>query len=506
MLFSSSIFIFAFLPIVIGGYLIAVRFTTHAPAFVWLVLASLFFYAYWNPIYLALFLLSIAVNYLTGIELMKNRRRRILIGGVVFNLGLIGVFKYFGFFGSLINTVFSASLPTPEIVLPLAISFFTFQQIAYLVDVYRGEVRDTGLLHYVLFVSFFPQLIAGPIVHHNEVIPQFEEHKKRRFEISDFLAGSAIFIIGLQKKIVLADGIGAHADNLFSNLAGQDPTLVQSWIGTLAYTFQIYFDFSGYSDMAIGLARIFGIRLPENFRSPYKAVNIIDFWRHWHMTLSRFLKDYLYIPLGGSRRGAGRRYLNMLTTMVLGGLWHGAAWTFVFWGALHGLFLTVNHFWRAVRKNLGHDLSRSTAIGRTASRTLTLFAVIVAWVFFRAESWPDAFAVLRGMAGLNGVLLPATWAGIFSADGGTAARLGIQFVDVLPYQVGTLINLAVLGVIVLALPNTWEIITAGGKSVTRDGISLRVPLAPVILVFGCIGLLIVLARGSQTSDFIYMVF
>jgi len=375
-----------------------------------------------------------------------------------------------------------------------------------LVDVYKGEVEDSNLLHYILFVSFFPQLIAGPIVHHKEIVPQLAARAARHFEFSDFLSGAAIFIIGLQKKIVIADGIGVHADTLFSNLAGQDPTLVQSWIGTLAYTFQIYFDFSGYSDMAIGLAKIFGIRLPENFNSPYKAVNIIDFWRQWHMTLSRFLKEYLYIPLGGGRKGGGRRHINILITMLLGGLWHGAAWTFVFWGALHGLFLTVNHLWRAGRKALGHDLDRSSFVGCMTSRALTLLAVIVAWVFFRAESWPDAFAVLRGMAGLNGVLLPATWAAIFSENTGLAANLGIQFVEILPYQIETLISLVVLGVIVLALPNTRELMASRGELRLYFGIPLRLPITPFIVVFGIVGLLVVLARGSQTTDFIYMVF
>jgi alginate O-acetyltransferase complex protein AlgI len=506
MLFSSPEFILAFLPIVLAGYVFVAKFSNQTPLFGWLVLSSLFFYAYWSPPYIALLLFSILINYLTGNSLIRAKSKRLLIAGVAFNLGLIGVFKYFDFFIGSINIIFSAALPSPSIILPLAISFFTFQQIAYLVDVYKGEVKDTGLLHYILFVSFFPQLIAGPIVHHKEIIPQFNSRKKRRFEGSDFFAGAAIFIIGLQKKIVIADGIGVHADALFSNLASQDPTFIQSWIGTLAYTFQIYFDFSGYSDMAIGLARMFGIRLPENFNSPYKATNIIDFWRRWHMTLSRFLKEYLYIPLGGNRKGSGYRHINVLITMVLGGLWHGAAWTFVFWGFLHGIFLIVNHLWRAGREAMGQDLNRSSFLGRIASRSVTLLAVIVAWVFFRAESWSDAFAVLHGMAGLNGILIPISWAPYFGGAIAALSELGVRFVETPPYQVETLFNLAGLGIIVLLLANTRELMVTSGPLSSFFRTRLNLPMTPAIVVFGFIGLLVVLVRGAQTSDFIYMVF
>jgi len=308
------------------------------------------------------------------------------------------------------------------------------------------------------------------------------------------------------KKIVLADGIGVYADGFFSNLAGQDPTLIESWIGTLAYTFQIYFDFSGYSDMAIGLARIFGIKLPENFKSPYKATNIIEFWRRWHITLSRFLRDYLYIPCGGNRKGPGRHYTNIMITMLLGGLWHGAAWTFVFWGGLHGLFLVINHLWRAGRELLGQDLGQSSPVGRIVSRTITLLAIIFAWVFFRAESWSDALSVIQGMIGLNGILLPSSWTPLNNEELGLFSKYSIYFVEKLPYQFDTLINLVILGFIVLAFPHTRKLITIFSPSRTCYGISTKIPVTATVIVFACISLLIVLARGFETNNFIYMVF
>ncbi len=506
MLFSSESFVFIFLPIVFGVYLFVARYTGRTTVFGWLAVCSLFFYAYWNPPYLTLLLGSILVNYLIGRALMSRRSRPLLITGVVFNLAIIGVFKYFGFFVGSVNTVFAASLPSPEIILPLAISFFTFQQIAYLVDVHKGYVTDTSLLDYVLFVSFFPQLIAGPIVHHQEIIPQFKARDTKQFNVSEFFSGVAIFIIGLQKKVVIADGIGAHAENFFQNISGQDPTMIQAWVGTLAYTFQIYFDFSGYSDMAIGLARMFGIRLPENFNSPYKAKSIIEFWQRWHMTLSRFLKDYLYIPLGGNRNGTQRRYLNILITMLLGGLWHGAAWTFVFWGFLHGVFIVINHLWREGRKALGLELNRSSWFGRAVSRTITLLAVVVTWVFFRAESWSDAIATLRGMIGLNGLILPASWRALFDDGSTVLTSVGVQFSETLPYQYGTLGVLFCLGIFVLVLPNTREIMAACIERDAGHRLFPRSAIVPLVSVFGLIGLLVVVAKGSHSNDFIYMVF
>jgi len=272
-----------------------------------------------------------------------------LVAGIVLNLSALGWFKYANFIASTVDRWVEAGFTLAPIVLPLAISFFTFQQIAYLVDAYRTARSEPDWLQYALFVSFFPQLIAGPIVHHREMLPQFDEVGRRGPALRDLEVGATIFAIGLFKKVVIADGVAPWSTEVFESVAlGAWPGLVESWGAALAYTFQLYFDFSGYSDMAVGLGLLFGIRLPLNFASPYRATSIVEFWRRWHITLSRFLRDYLYIPLGGNRRGPARRYLNVMITMVLGGLWHGAGWTFIAWGALHGVYLLINYAWRAV--------------------------------------------------------------------------------------------------------------------------------------------------------------
>src|SRR6516225_4328018 len=346
MLFSSYTFLFQFLPATILAFLAARR---HSPRAGILVLAgaSLFFYGAWKPVYLLLLIASVAMNFSLGLG-MEDAQRRPVIGafGVALNLLVLCYFKYTGFILGTISTVSGIPLRFSDIVLPLGISFFTFQQIAYLVDIMRGAKVERDIVSYTLFVCFFPHLIAGPLVHHAEMIPQF---KRSRIGRSGALAarGLAIFAAGLFKKVVIADNLAQFASPAFAHLdAGGSITTSWAWLAILAYTLQIYFDFSGYSDMAIGLALLFGIRLPVNFRSPYKAFSIIEFWRRWHITLSRFLRDYLYIPLGGNRFGVGRRYLNLMLTMLLGGLWHGAGWTFLIWGGLHGLYLVVNHQWR----------------------------------------------------------------------------------------------------------------------------------------------------------------
>jgi D-alanyl-lipoteichoic acid acyltransferase DltB (MBOAT superfamily) len=367
------------------------------------------------------------------------------------------VFKYAGFFA---NDIARLSVDLSYILLPLGISFFTFQQIAYLVDAYRREVPREGFINYSLFVTFFPQLIAGPIVHHSETIPQFARAETYRPDLDHLALGISVFVIGLAKKVILADGIAVYATPVFAAAqAGGDPTLFEAWGGALAYTFQLYFDFAGYSDMAIGLGLMFNIRLPLNFNSPYKAVNIIDFWRRWHITLSRFLRDYLYIPLGGSRLGPSRRYTNLMITMLLGGLWHGAGWTFVIWGGLHGIYLVINHAWHALRRALGHDLSRSTFAGRVLARTVTFLAVVVAWVFFRAEGFDAASRILAGMIGLNGVQLPASYYGLFGPLAPTLDALGWVFRDSDGFHfggIGMVVFLAALFGVVFLLPNTQE--------------------------------------------------
>ena len=349
MLFNSYTFIFAFLPItLLVFYRIGGR-GHHRVAIGWLVATSLFFYGWWAPRYVWLIVTSVLVNYALGVVLATRAasqdgpRKRLLAVGVSANLGLLAYFKYANFFVDNVRHLFHIDVEIGQIVLPLAISFFTFQQIAYLVDAHRRLTREYNFLHYCLFVTFFPQLIAGPIVHHGEMLPQFGKETTYRLNRTNLEVGVTFFLMGLFKKVVIADGIARYGTPVFDAAqAGLTIDFWQAWAGALAYTFQIYFDFSGYSDMAIGIARMFGIKLPLNFHSPYKATSVIEFWRRWHMTLSRFLRDYLYIPLGGNRKGPGRRHANLMVTMLLGGLWHGAGWTFMYWGGLHGLYLIVS--------------------------------------------------------------------------------------------------------------------------------------------------------------------
>lgn len=407
MLFNSYVFLLLFLPCtILGFFLIGGRGRKEA-AIGWLVCASLFFYAWWKPAYLAIIVLSMAFNFGIGgaIRAREGRRRKgLLIVGVSVNLALLGYYKYAHFFIQNLNQLVGADWSVQAILLPLAISFFTFQQIAYLVDCHRNECGEYSFLHYSLFVTFFPQLIAGPIVHHKEMMPQFAGKDVFRVDYEHLSVGFTLFAFGLFKKVVLADSLAVYANPVFAAAEnGVAISALEAWGGALAYTFQLYFDFSGYSDMAIGLARLFGIRLPQNFNSPYKARNIIEFWRRWHITLSRFLRDHIYIPLGGNRRGEPRRYLNMFATMLLGGLWHGAGWTFVAWGALHGLYLTINHAWQQWRALRPRARPASTFMRLWTPQVLTFLAVVIAWVLFRAESFSGATVVLSSMFGANGL-------------------------------------------------------------------------------------------------------
>jgi alginate O-acetyltransferase complex protein AlgI len=395
MLFNSYPFIFLFLPTVLVGYFVVGRLGNLAPV-IWLALASLAFYAFSNWQFVALLLASIAFNYAIGLlliarRLRATRRLAVLTVGVVGDLLVLGIFKYAGFVAANLNALLSTGFSV-EIWLPVGISFYTFTQIAFLVDAYRGKVAHYALPHYVLFVTYFPHLIAGPILHHKDMIPQFERAEAKRPNAHLMLCGLMIFAVGLFKKTCLADGIAPLVTLAFGPTS---PSFDQAWIGALAYTFQLYFDFSGYSDMAIGISLMFGIFLPLNFNSPYQATSIIDFWRRWHMTLSQFLRDYLYIPLGGNRHGPTLRYVNLMVTMVLGGLWHGAAWTFAAWGALHGLYLCINHAWNVFGPRVAIRFERAMKI---AALMLTFLSVVVAWVFFRADSVTSALSILSSMA------------------------------------------------------------------------------------------------------------
>ncbi|MGC5328440.1 MBOAT family O-acyltransferase [Brevibacillus sp. SYSU BS000544] len=409
MLFNSYEFIFLFLPISFIGYFLLNKYRLTKVAIGWLAVCSLFFYSWWNIANLPLMMGSILFNYVVGTFLTKRHgtssNKLLLTFGVASNLALLGYYKYADFFLTNLNSALSTQFPLLQLVLPLGISFFTFTQIAYLVDAYRGEVKEYNLINYILFVTFFPHLIAGPILHHKEMMPQFASTRKKVINWQNIAHGLLIFAIGLSKKVLIADTLAGWASPGFQ---AASLTFIEAWSTALSYTFQLYFDFSGYSDMAIGIALLFNIRLPQNFDSPYKADSIIDFWRRWHMTLSRFLRDYLYIALGGNRKGKFRRHVNLLATMVLGGLWHGAAWTFVVWGLMHGLALVVNHFWRS----LGFKMHWLPA------RLLTFLFVVVAWVFFRAESFQQAMVVLQGMVNIQNIgfsmtaISPALPAGI----------------------------------------------------------------------------------------------
>ncbi|MDX2475067.1 MAG: MBOAT family O-acyltransferase [Candidatus Krumholzibacteria bacterium] len=405
MLFNSYTFLFLFLPLTLLVFWFLQDRWNSRHALGWLVVASLFYYGWWEPRYLGLILVSVAFNYSWG-RLIAGRRRStpLLEAGILINLVALGWFKYAGFLLANYNQVAGTDFHLQTIVLPLAISFFTFQQIAYLVDIHRGESAADDVLHYLLFVTFFPQLIAGPVVQQQEMLPQYRASPSRGRRSEYVAVGLSFFLLGLFKKVVLADGVAVYAAPVFEAAdGGARITFFEAWGGALAYAYQIYFDFSGYSDMAIGLARMFGFRLPVNFNSPYQATGIIDFWRRWHMTLSRFLKAYLYIPLGGNRRGTPRRYFNLMATMVLGGLWHGAGWNFVIWGALHGGLLVLNTMWQQVRPMIASSPARPWE--KHLGSATTFVMVVMVWIFFRAETLSGAVGMLRGALGLNGLVL-----------------------------------------------------------------------------------------------------
>ena len=401
MLFNSYIFIFLFLPITLIIYYDLNRMKVTIVSRLFLVFASLFFYSWWNIAYLPVILFSIFFNYTVSLYLVKKEnvlkidRKSILIFGIVINVLLLAYFKYSDFFIENINLITHESIPLLHLALPLAISFFTFQQIAYLVDSYRGKIEEYGFLNYANFVTFFPQLIAGPIVHHSKIMSQFANCNNKRVIYKNIIGGIFIFSLGLFKKVVIADSFAVWATEGFDT--AQTLNLLEAWITSLSYTFQLYFDFSGYTDMAIGTALLFNIKLPINFNSPYKARSIQDFWRRWHITLSNFLRDYIYIPLGGNRRGHLNTYANIMATFIIGGIWHGAGWTFIFWGFLHGLALVIENIWR----KLGFKLNSFLAW------FVTFNFINITWVFFRAKEWDDAIRVLKAMFTIDNMVLPA---------------------------------------------------------------------------------------------------
>ena len=389
MLFNSQAFILGFLPCVLAAYYLAAEQPVARRAV--LVTASLVFYGWWDIRFVPLLVGLTLANWLVVRAYGLWRRDALLVAGVVLNLVVLGVCKYANFAADTLASLFGTVHQPWGIVLPLGISFFTFQKISYLVDLRRGDKHVYGLLEFAAFVTFFPQLIAGPLVRHNEIIPQFALSPRRPEMWENLSRGAVLFVIGLTKKAAIADTVAQICDPLFAR--GTSLNMAEAWAAAGTYTLQIYFDFSGYSDMAIGLGLMFGLRLPLNFAAPYRSASIREFWRRWHMTLSRFLRDYLYIPLGGNRRGEARQVVNVVATMLLGGLWHGAAWTFVAWGGLHGVALAANSAWDRA----------GLRMPRLLGWAVTMLFVIVGWVLFRSPSFATAAHILAAMAGANGV-------------------------------------------------------------------------------------------------------
>ena len=490
MLFNSFEFIFLFLPATLAGFFLLGR-TSRVWALGWLVVASLLFYAWWRPLNVLIIAPSILVNFVLARLLLRLRSdpgrartaRLVLALGIVFNIAFLGYFKYVNFFSTVMNDVAGTHFFLTQVVLPLGISFITFQKIAFLIDVHARRIESFTLGDYCLFVLFFPQLIAGPIVHYREMMPQF--HKAScRFDKENISVGLTLFLMGLFKKVVLADGIAAHVSPIYeAAAAGGDASLFPAWMAAVGFTLQIYFDFSGYTDMALGLARCFGVRLPPNFDSPLKASSIIDFWLRWHMTLTRFLTAYLYNPLvlwltrrrlaagktvlGGRDAGIGGAYFHLLAgptllTMFVSGLWHGAGYVFILWGLLHGLYLAINHAWRMVGPRFWPNKASYTRSMRPVGFVLTFLAVVVAMVLFRSPTVTTASELLQGMAGLNGISLPQQ---IFERLGpltpllrpivsasGTAAGSGAEFT-------ATVMWIVALLAIALAFPNSLQIMS-----------------------------------------------
>lgn len=449
MLFNSYVFIFIYLPIVLGAFFTCCYFKLRKAAQLSLFVSSLAFYAYWDVRFLPLLCGSIAFNYVLGNLIYKssqgNLRRFYLILSIALNLSLLFYFKYLNFFISSANYLLPVEMNLMEIVLPLGISFFTFTQLAYLVDVYQAKAIPGGWDSYGLFVTVFPHLIAGPVLHHKDMITQFDDPLNYRWSPHNFAHGTFLFVMGLTKKVLIADNLFPFVSPVFDKGDVFIPFL-QAWIGSLAYSLELYFDFSGYSDMAMGLGLYFNIKLPLNFHSPYQANSIIEFWRRWHISLSNFLKDYLYIPLGGNRKGEGGKLRNLLITMFLGGVWHGANWTFVIWGLCHGLFLVINHLWRKLNIN----------IPRLAAHILTLFCVVVAFAIFRSPNLATAFEVIKGLFGFNGIVLPVS----YELKLASLKEYGVVF-KTLPFsnaRLNDLVMIIVLWIVALVLPNSmyWK--------------------------------------------------
>lgn len=511
MLFNSAPFILVFLPIALLGFRLLLWRADSRWVTSWLLLLSLFFYGYWDWRFLPVLIVSILANYAIGALIQgagpAPRRHAWLVAGLALNLGALFVFKYADFAAEALAAATRWQAGLVRIALPIGISFYTFQQVAYVVDVWRGVAVERDFLRYALFVSFFPQLIAGPIVHHGEVTPQLGQLREWPFA-PDLAVGLSIFAMGLAKKIFLAASFALVASPVFDRAAADGtPGLAAAWLGVLAYGLQIYFDFSAYSDMAIGLGRMFGIVLPINFASPYKSRSVIEFWRRWHITLSRFLKAYLYIPLGGNRRGPVRRLVNIFVTMLLGGIWHGAGWTFVLWGAVHGVLILINHVWRE---------RRLWRLPEPLAWALTLLAVMLAWIPFRAADLPTTARMALGLLGAGG------WIGSLPAVAPTFGRiLDVRLASGAWASVDWSLVLDMLAIglglaLALAAPNTQTLMARVEPGLASDGYPSGIeprapdrqgwrPVSPHALVLGVL-LAVCLLKLNDVSEFIYFQF
>jgi len=519
LLFNSFPFIFIFLPITLVFFFFIAK-KSHNLAIWWLALASFFFYGWWNPDYLFLLLTSITFNFIIGkrISISKQFSHRkakyYLIFGITTNIVLLLYYKYLGFLIGNLNGLLEHKIAIPNITLPLGISFFTFTQLAFLVDTYQGLAKESKTSHYALFVTYFPHLIAGPVLHHKEMMPQFSASNNYQLNWKNMALGFSIFFTGLFKKLILADDIANYARPVFdAAAAGQSLSLLDSWGGALAYSFQLYFDFSAYSDMAIGLSLLFGIQLPLNFNSPYKATSIIEFWRRWHMTLSRFLRDYIYIPLGGNRKGNIRRYLNLIITMLLGGAWHGANWTFIVWGGLHGFYLLINHQWQASRLRLFITNKIPAIIIDKIALLITFIAIVVGWVIFRAENLMAAQLILEGMCGQHGLQIPLKWFNRFGDLKQWLIIHGVEFGNSQTFNASKLpLRLLICFLIIWCMPNTQEIFSRFKPALSMTDLSemqkkwwqwqptrIWLSIVTIIAVSGILSL-------GELSEFIYFQF
>lgn len=537
MLFNSPVFLLFFLPIVLAGFFVFAGTKRHRLAGVWLVGASLFFYGWWNAHYLLLLIASILFNYLLGGWLMRHPSKWLLAFGVAANVLLLGYYKYTGFLIETVDRLSGLDWAIPSIALPLAISFFTFQQIAFLLDAHDGAVNDHDFINYCLFITFFPHLIAGPITHHREMFPQFNDPDVFRPRLQNLAVGSTLFLIGLFKKVVIADSMGEFARPVFAAAAmGAPPSFLEAWCGALSYAFQIYFDFSGYTDMAIGLGVMFGISLPPNFDSPFKARNIIEFWSRWHMTLTRFVTAYIYNPIvlrltrWRARKGLalpkrGRATPGAFVTliafptilsMLIIGMWHGAGWQFGVFGLLHGIFLTINHGWRQVKVRLGLPIDSDHPLALMPSVLVTFLCVLIALIFFRAENVAAGVTLLASMAGEHGVVMPER---LLALPGVSALRdaFDLPVANLEYFGLTQVLWITGLFVVVWGLPNAQQWLRHDRTAlVTQTRASWLQTVFPILvwrpasligLAVGWLGFfLIIRAFSAAPTEFLYFQF